>query len=78
MSYLSEVTSVLSGYSTTTFNVDELSVSRPDYIEFPRSLINVVVYWNIPMHNWLKVYVFNTSRRFGNFVAVISTYTVSY
>lgn len=77
VSYLSEVTSILSGYTTTTFNIDELSVSRPDFIEFPRSLINVVVYWNIPMHNWLKVYIFNTSRRFGNFVAVISTYTVS-
>jgi len=26
----------------------------PSRIEIPRSLVEVVVYWNVPMHKWLK------------------------
>lgn len=29
-------------------------ITRPFDIEFPRSLVPVVVSWNIPMHLWLK------------------------
>lgn len=29
-------------------------VARPFVIELPRSLVQVVVFWNIPMHMWLK------------------------
>ena len=31
-----------------------LSVSRPHHIELPRSLVEVVTNWNLPMHYWLK------------------------
>lgn len=33
---------------------------RPDRIEIPRSLVEVVVYWNVPMHKWLKMCKFRT------------------
>ena len=29
-------------------------VARPQHIELPRSLVEVVVHWNIPMHLFLK------------------------
>ncbi|CAI2723301.1 unnamed protein product [Schistosoma spindalis] len=29
-------------------------VTRPLFIELPRSLVEVVIYWNLPMHSWLK------------------------
>lgn len=47
VSYLSETSSQLSG-------LDIREVARPAYIEIPRSLVEVVVYWNMPMHYWLK------------------------
>ncbi|KAK6633879.1 hypothetical protein RUM44_004486 [Polyplax serrata] len=73
ISYLSEVTLLLSGHSTSMFT----GVTKPAFVEFPRSLVNVVIYWNIPMHNWLKTYIFNTSKRFGNFIALLATYAAS-
>ena len=31
-----------------------MDVARPQYVEFPRSITEVVVHWNIPMHVFLK------------------------
>ena len=77
--FLSESTSILSGFTSLSAQSDELVVTatKPHLIELPRSRINVVVYWNIRMHNWLKIYIFNTSKRWGNFLAIIFTYSVS-
>lgn len=47
MSYLSEASALLAG-------LDVGRVTRPEFIEIPRSLVEVVIYWNIPMHHWLK------------------------
>lgn len=33
-------------------------VCQPFKIEFPRSLLEVVRFWNLPMHHWLKSHVF--------------------
>lgn len=30
------------------------SITKPWVIELPRSLVDVVVYWNLSMHYWLK------------------------
>jgi porcupine-like protein len=38
-------------------------VTQPHNIEVPRSLVEVVVSWNIPMHAWLKKYVFKETRK---------------
>lgn len=31
-----------------------VTVTRPLSVELPRSLVEVVTNWNLPMHNWLK------------------------
>ncbi|XP_063219630.1 protein-serine O-palmitoleoyltransferase porcupine isoform X2 [Bacillus rossius redtenbacheri] len=77
VSFLSEASAIMSGLGNNGESSWTLPVARPLYIEIPRSLVQVVVYWNIPMHNWLKTYVFRTTRHFGNFAAVLSTYAVS-
>lgn len=47
-------------------------------IEFPRSLVNVVIFWNIPMHYWLKIYVFRPVKtNFGHLTSIIATYFAS-
>ena len=44
----------------------------------PRSLVEVVVSWNLPMHRWLKQYVFKQTRsRLGPGPAVVMTYIAS-
>lgn len=55
-------------------------VSRPWHIEWPHSLSALVRCWNIPMHEWLKRYVYATSKhrsRHNTIVAVFCTYIVS-
>lgn len=52
-------------------------VSNPHKVEFPRSLVQVVVNWNIPMHNWLKQYVFRIIKPYSAFLAVLATYMIS-
>ncbi|XP_003707913.2 protein-serine O-palmitoleoyltransferase por [Megachile rotundata] len=54
------------------------TVVKPLKIEFPRSLVDVVVCWNIPMHFWLKTYIFRPSiKHLGKFGAVTMTYLTS-
>ncbi|XP_065058224.1 protein-serine O-palmitoleoyltransferase porcupine-like [Rhopilema esculentum] len=52
-------------------------VSKPISVEIPRSLGEVVTNWNLPMHYWLKNYVFKTSRHLGTFPAILLTYFAS-
>ncbi|KAI2806623.1 hypothetical protein BLOT_008580 [Blomia tropicalis] len=57
-----------------------LTITKPIAIEIPRSLVNVVVAWNIPMHQWLKCYVFQPFKHYcgGNIYATIFfTYFIS-
>lgn len=39
-------------------NQEEFKVVRVGKIEMPRSLAQVVINWNIPMHLWLKKCIF--------------------
>jgi len=50
ISFLSEFTCLLCGY----VNESDFTVTEPLRIECPRSLVDVVVYWNKPMHRWLR------------------------
>jgi hypothetical protein len=52
--FLSEASAIMSGFGHHEDEPWSLSVARPQFIEIPRSLVQVVVYWNMPMHNWLK------------------------
>ena len=54
------------------------SLSLAILSQVPRSLVEVVVSWNLPMHRWLKLYVFKQSRsRLGPGAAVMLTYLAS-
>ncbi|XP_038066332.1 protein-serine O-palmitoleoyltransferase porcupine-like [Patiria miniata] len=80
VSFVSESTSLALGLGAPKEGGNkhwELSVARPWHIELPRSLVQVVTNWNLPMHMWLKTYVFKTSRKLGNFAAVLLTYAAS-
>ncbi|KAM8934614.1 protein-serine O-palmitoleoyltransferase porcupine isoform 2-T2 [Pelodytes ibericus] len=78
--FLSEVTTVLSGagFSEEKDHIEwDLSVSRPLNVEIPRSMVEVVSCWNLPMSRWLHSYVFKSSLRLGMFHAIIVTYAAS-
>lgn len=49
VSYIGSALLVLGGFPLSTS-----MIVKPLYIEFPHSLVQVVIYWNIPMHYWLK------------------------
>lgn len=52
IAYISTVFAMVCGYHRE--DNSEISVTQPMFIEWPKSLLNVVVHWNAPMHNWLK------------------------
>ncbi|KAJ8683177.1 hypothetical protein QAD02_018969 [Eretmocerus hayati] len=73
ISFTSSALLLTGGYSLTN-----TLVTKPLEIEVPRSLVQVVISWNIPMHNWLKLYVFRPGRKqLGRFGGVIMTYLAS-
>lgn len=73
VSYIGSALLVLGGFPLSTS-----MIVKPLYIEFPHSLVQVVIYWNIPMHYWLKTYIFRPSiKNVGTFGAVIFTYLIS-
>lgn len=77
VSFLSEASAMVSGFGKNADDDWSVSVTKPHFIEIPRSLVQVVVYWNMPMHYWLKTYVFRTTISYGSFTAVLSTYAAS-
>ncbi|BFZ10924.1 hypothetical protein BsWGS_13963 [Bradybaena similaris] len=77
ISFLSDATATLSGITPVEGSSFQWSVVRPQHIELPRSLVEVVTNWNLPMHYWLKTYVFKSVRPYGTFLAVILTYAAS-
>ncbi|ELU15960.1 hypothetical protein CAPTEDRAFT_152577 [Capitella teleta] len=80
ISYLSEFSATFSGLRCShvyNFHSRDLCVSQPFHIEMPRSLVEVVTHWNLPMHMWLKTYVFKMSRPLGTFAAILLTYGAS-
>lgn len=82
ISFLSQATMAAAGVSSFQ-GPNEKSriygnlVTKPCAIELPRSLTEVVRNWNIPMHRWLKTYVFRTLKGRSTLIAIICTYVVS-
>ncbi|KAK6112635.1 MBOAT membrane-bound O-acyltransferase family protein [Brugia pahangi] len=70
VSWFSAGTSLLSG-------IDSGIVADWIHIELPRSLVDVVVSWNIPMHRFLHQYIFGETRKYGSAAAIFVTYVVS-
>lgn len=55
ISFMSSATLLVSGIeSKMTSDVVGYQVTKPFDIELPRSLIPVVISWNIPIHLWVK------------------------
>lgn len=52
VAYASAVFATICGYHNDNHN--EIFVTRPLTIEWPQSLLHVVVDWNAPIHFWLK------------------------
>lgn len=83
ISFLSQATMAAAGVYSSRQGVNEKSwmfgslVTKPCAIELPRSLTEVVRYWNIPMHAFLKTYVFRTIKSRSTLLAIICTYMVS-
>uniref|UniRef100_A0A8C3FIT4 Protein-serine O-palmitoleoyltransferase porcupine n=1 Tax=Chrysemys picta bellii TaxID=8478 RepID=A0A8C3FIT4_CHRPI len=78
--FLSEATATLAGAGFTEEKDNlkwDLTVSRPLNVELPRSMVEVVTSWNLPMSSWLNSYVFKNSLQLGTFSAVIVTYAAS-
>lgn len=51
--FMSESFALASGSFSSDFKESD-ALTVPSRIEFPRSLVEVVIFWNIPMHKWLK------------------------
>eukprot|EP00092_Neocalanus_flemingeri_P023063 GFUD01024999.1.p1 GENE.GFUD01024999.1~~GFUD01024999.1.p1 ORF type:complete len:544 (-),score=151.74 GFUD01024999.1:259-1890(-) len=81
VSFMSEASAITAGFGAHVVGGQLLwhfTVTQPHNIEVPRSLVEVVVSWNLPMHRWLKQYVFKQTRsRFGPGPAVLMTYFAS-
>ena len=57
VSYISEFSLVAAGYSDHLSRIEGkwgYNITNPWKIEFPISLKTVVIYWNVPMHRFLK------------------------
>ncbi|KAI1701720.1 MBOAT, membrane-bound o-acyltransferase family domain-containing protein [Ditylenchus destructor] len=71
--YLSLFTALIGGFAESDVRTTDWTA-----IEWPRSLTEVVVFWNLPMHSFLHKYIFRkTCHNFGYFAAMISTFLAS-
>uniref|UniRef100_A0A1A9UHR3 Protein-serine O-palmitoleoyltransferase porcupine n=1 Tax=Glossina austeni TaxID=7395 RepID=A0A1A9UHR3_GLOAU len=80
ISFLSQATVVVGGVpSQKPDYVLGYKITQPLNIEFPRSLHSLVRCWNIPMHQWLKKYMFRKLQiTYGSyFVSLLFTYVIS-
>ncbi|XP_034029007.1 protein-serine O-palmitoleoyltransferase porcupine-like isoform X1 [Thalassophryne amazonica] len=77
---LSQGSSMLAGAGFTEDKENirwDMTVVKPLSVEMPRSMVVVVTTWNIPMSQWLKMYVFKNAMTLGTFPAILVTYTAS-
>lgn len=62
----------------SSHNSNSSSIVKPSHIELPHSLVDVVVNWNLPMHYWLKIYVYiPIKQQYGHFPSILLTYLAS-
>lgn len=79
ISYLGSAAMVAAAFNSNEENNGKwkYTITNPIEIEVPRSLVSVVINWNIPTHTFLKKYIFAGFLPYGNFTAVLMTYLVS-
>ena len=70
--------STKSTLSSASILAHSSAIVKPSHIELPHSLVDVVVNWNLPMHYWLKIYVYiPMKQRYGHFASILVTYLAS-
>ncbi|TRY94178.1 hypothetical protein DNTS_030538 [Danionella cerebrum] len=79
VSFLGETTTTLAGagFTEEKDNLKDITIAKPLNVELPRSMVDVVTSWNLPMSRWLNSYVFSKALKYGSFTAIILTYTAS-
>uniref|UniRef100_A0A672M6A8 Protein-serine O-palmitoleoyltransferase porcupine-like n=1 Tax=Sinocyclocheilus grahami TaxID=75366 RepID=A0A672M6A8_SINGR len=81
VSYLGEMSTTLAGAGFTEEKDNlkwDLTIAKPLNVEFPRSMVEVVTSWNLPMSRWLNTCIlFRKALIYGSFTAIILTYTAS-
>ncbi|CAG7730597.1 unnamed protein product [Allacma fusca] len=77
IAFMSEATCLLSGFHSTEDPEINMEVANPWKIELPRSLVEVVVYWDKPMHQWLKIHIFRALKNVGHLWRILLTFLVS-
>ncbi|XP_058829330.1 protein-serine O-palmitoleoyltransferase porcupine isoform X3 [Topomyia yanbarensis] len=86
VSYLSQATMVSAGYISNENSNQKSNAAKhvrffgyivilPWDVEFPRSLVHVVVAWNVPMHCFLKQYAFLGTTQTGEVYGEIDSPT---
>uniref|UniRef100_A0A915D736 Protein-serine O-palmitoleoyltransferase porcupine n=1 Tax=Ditylenchus dipsaci TaxID=166011 RepID=A0A915D736_9BILA len=72
VSYFAMFTAYISGFG------DAAETTKWSKVEWPSSMSDVVVYWNMPMHRFLHKYIFQKTRfNFGYATAMFSTFLAS-
>ncbi|CAF1041668.1 unnamed protein product [Rotaria sp. Silwood1] len=72
------IKSTISSSLPLSNNTNSSSIVKPSHIEIPHSLVDVVVNWNLPMHYWLKIYVYiPIKQQYGHFSSILVTYLAS-
>ncbi len=59
--FMSESFSIAIGLDRVGQSAGRDCITAPSKIEYPHSLEEVVVFWNMPMHKWLKTCKFMES-----------------
>jgi porcupine-like protein len=83
VSFLSQSSTIASGMGytlnqDTSVSWSSFHVVHPLSVEIPRSMPMIVTNWSLPMHIFLKNYVFKPSRYyFGQFSAILLTFGAS-
>lgn len=79
ISYLAETGMLAAGFHTSS-NKNKLwnfDIVHPISVEFPTSLSVVATKWNIPMHQFLKYYIYLPLKPYGTFLAIFGTFLAS-
>lgn len=76
MCYLSQ--SLLALWHNPNSSTSNIEICHVTKIEWPRSLVEVVKFWNIPMSHWLRDHIYTPCRAITtNNKAVLLTFTIS-
>lgn len=78
--FLSHCTALMAGLTSARNQKHDqvlgYSITKPWAIELPRSLVDVVVYWNLSMHYWLKTCNLPPSiQSYFNFHSIVLTFS---